>query len=419
MNFTLTNVISLSILALGTFISLMGVPVILHSGKWRLLPNRLLAFYLSCMGIIFAVTFLVRTALILDVYWLFRLPSPLYYLMFPAGFLYVKTLLRDRNKLDKKDYLHFIPGMLHFFEMLPYYLKSKEFKIRHITEILKDPFGSFAHNEGWLPPYLHNIIRGVMGIIYGALIVYVVLRFRSKYPGLKKTYPGLLVWLLVFGSMLFAFGVVVTYTLAWGRIIDPKSQSAVLMIGYSITQIITGFVLFLYPAYLYGMPRISMTPVERKENEMANKPFVPESQGISSETITEIQEDDNEIDAYSSEEALLMDIYQAYKIRLESLMIEKKPYLQEHYKVADLSRDLGIPQHHVTILLNRILKTRFNDYINYYRIQHIRQLIREHGLSHTLEGLAYMAGFSNRSTFIRAVQRVTGESPSRYFQVKK
>jgi AraC-like DNA-binding protein len=35
--------------------------------------------------------------------------------------------------------------------------------------------------------------------------------------------------------------------------------------------------------------------------------------------------------------------------------------------------------------------------------------------STTLEGLALEAGFGNRTTFIRAVKKLTGENPSIYF----
>ena len=418
MNFTIWNVINFAFLALGAFIALMGVPVLLHSGKWRLLPNRLLSIYLVCMGIVFGMTFLIQTGLIIRIYWLFRLPSPLYYIMFPAGFLYVKTLLRDRNKLAKTDYLHFIPAVLHFFELLPYYLKSREYKINHIAESLKDTFGSFAHSEGWLPPYMHNIIRGMMGAIYGALIVYIIIKFRARHPDLKKLYPGLFRWLMVFGSMMLAFGVIVSYSLIFGRTFDPKRQLNVLIISYATTQIITGFVLFLYPAYLYGMPRLLQKQNSNNDIITVEGAGNPETGSISAglrEIPAEREEEISQLESFTSEEALLIEIYQAYKERLETLMKEKQPYLQEHYKVADLARDLGIPQHHVTILLNRILNTRFNDYINHYRIQHIKVLIQKHGLTHTLEGFANMAGFSNRTTFIRAVQRVTGQSPSKYF----
>jgi AraC-like DNA-binding protein len=65
------------------------------------------------------------------------------------------------------------------------------------------------------------------------------------------------------------------------------------------------------------------------------------------------------------------------------------------------------------------MKMRFNDYVNQYRIRHVQLLIAEHGLTHSLEGLASLAGFSNRVTFTRAVQRMSGQSPSQYFGTNK
>jgi AraC-like DNA-binding protein len=296
--------------------------------------------------------------------------------------------------------------------MLPYYLKSDEYKLIHAAESIRNPFGAFTHNEGWLPSYMHNIIRGIMGMIYGIWIIYVLVKFRHKQPGLSKLYPGLSRWLWVFGTMMFIFGFIVSYTLFLGSWENPQNQALFMTIVFSTSQIITGFVLFMHPACLYGMPRLSGFS-EHKNDALIAPGAIPVESGTVAAMITDM--DIEQPDKYSNEDALLIEIYQAYKVKLEILMKEKQPYLKEHYKVSDLAKDLGIPQHHVTILLNRILNVRFNDYINRYRIQHIKLLIEKNGPSHTLEGFANMAGFSNRTTFIRAVQRVTGLSPSQYF----
>jgi len=418
MNFTIWNVINFTFLTLGAFIPLLSAVLILNRGKWRFLPNRLLSLYLLGMGVACMMTFLIQTRLILHVPWLYRLPSPLYYLMFPAGFLYVKTLLRDRNKLSPYEYLHALPAFLHFIELLPYHFKPMDYKIRHLTESLNNPVGAFIHDEGWLPSYQHNIIRGFMGLIYGLLIIYILIKFSQKHPSLTKLYPGLTQWLWFFGLMMSAFGLVLIYGLFLARWENISSQALFITISFSTTQIISGIVLFLHPAFLYGMPRLKyniMANVQRSASAIES--FMKQAGDIE---VTRIENDGlhNSLEHLPNEYPVLMETYLIYKNKLEGFMLEKQPYLQAHYKVSDLARELDIPQHHITILLNRILNTRFNDYINNYRINHIKQLIEKHGLTHTLEGFANMSGFSNRTTFIRAVQRVTGKSPSQYFVVK-
>jgi AraC-like DNA-binding protein len=98
-------------------------------------------------------------------------------------------------------------------------------------------------------------------------------------------------------------------------------------------------------------------------------------------------------------------------------MDEKKPYLEARYSISRLAIDLQIPKHHLTHLLNQVMHTRFTDYINQYRINHLQKEIAKGALEqHTLEALALEAGFNSRITFIRAVQRATGQNPSSFFK---
>jgi AraC-like DNA-binding protein len=62
---------------------------------------------------------------------------------------------------------------------------------------------------------------------------------------------------------------------------------------------------------------------------------------------------------------------------------------------------------------------RFTDYINEKRIHYMDEKIREGGLKQfTLEALALSAGFNSRVTFIRAVKKIKGVTPSEYFNKK-
>ncbi|ULQ55573.1 helix-turn-helix domain-containing protein [Flavihumibacter rivuli] len=423
MSFSIGNVINFVFLAIGSFLPLLLMIVLLSNGKWRFIPNRLLALYLFGMANACGMTFIQQSGLIYYVPWLFRLPSPFYYFMFPAGFLYVRMLLSDRNKLSWYDWLHFAPGVLHFFEMLPFYLKDREYKLWHISEVLKNPFGSFLHNEGWLPNYLHNIIRGTMGILYGLAILVLLVRFRRQNPEMKRLYPSYAKWLWTFGLMMTLFGCVFTWTLTFKGWTNPSHQVIILTIVYSSTQIIAGIVLFMNPSFLYGMPKISSHLAKVEAGNLVT--------GALDASIGHESKSAEVTDAVNSSEATLngqangiaslteLDtIYQVYREQIETFMQEKKPYLQPNYKIADLARDLKMPQHHITIVLNRVMQTRFNDFINRYRIEEIRKAIASHGLTHSLEGFAANAGFANRSTFIRAVERITGQTPSRYFLSK-
>jgi AraC-like DNA-binding protein len=110
-----------------------------------------------------------------------------------------------------------------------------------------------------------------------------------------------------------------------------------------------------------------------------------------------------------------LDYLIAYKPILELHLENNKPYLQQGYNIAKLSLETGIPQHHLSALLNKVYGVRFNDFINNYRIKHITDHFAQSGWHQmTLEGIASEAGFNSRTTFFNAIKKSTGLSPSEF-----
>ena len=115
-----------------------------------------------------------------------------------------------------------------------------------------------------------------------------------------------------------------------------------------------------------------------------------------------------------------LDYLLAYKPVLELHLETNKPYLQQGYNVAKLSLETGIPQHHLSALLNKVYGVRFNDFINQYRIRHITDYFDKSGWAQlTLEGIASEAGFNYRTTFFNAIKKSTGLSPSEFISKVK
>ena len=67
-------------------------------------------------------------------------------------------------------------------------------------------------------------------------------------------------------------------------------------------------------------------------------------------------------------------------------------------------------------MLNSYLNKSFIDYINQYRINWIKESLRNPEIvqNFTLEALAYSAGFSSRSAFYNAFKKLVGMSPVEY-----
>jgi YesN/AraC family two-component response regulator len=105
------------------------------------------------------------------------------------------------------------------------------------------------------------------------------------------------------------------------------------------------------------------------------------------------------------------------RIRLNSYMLQQKPFLKPHYKLKDLSDDLQMPLHQLSAFLNNRLGMHFTDYLNQFRIKYCEDLIKKEQPGRVnLKELVSRCGFHNRNTFTTAFKKFTGKTPSEYIR---
>ncbi len=104
------------------------------------------------------------------------------------------------------------------------------------------------------------------------------------------------------------------------------------------------------------------------------------------------------------------------KVQLDTLMLEKKPYLNSKLMKSDLAEMLGVNNPELARLLNENIGMNFFEYVNYYRIKEFVALAKtEKAQQLTFYGLAQEAGFNSKTTFNKAFKKLMGTSPSAYF----
>jgi len=158
---------------------------------------------------------------------------------------------------------------------------------------------------------------------------------------------------------------------------------------------------FFFPFILYGLPR------------------VPES-------ILTVNIEDVTIDPEPIEERKTTNHYETHYLnsidqKANFYIQEFQPYLQPNFNLAQLSAQIHIPIHHLYYYFREEKKQHFNDYINEWRINHAKNLIKK-GLikEHTLEAIGLISGFPNRNSFSATFRKVEGIPPRTYVsQIKK
>ena len=106
---------------------------------------------------------------------------------------------------------------------------------------------------------------------------------------------------------------------------------------------------------------------------------------------------------------------QEYLRRLEDFMQSEKPYFEADLTIEKLARQLHVPRHYLTQVLNEQLGKNFYLYINEYRVKEVKQRLLEPGSAHlTLLAIAYESGFNSKSTFNTVFKKLTNMTPSQF-----
>ena len=108
------------------------------------------------------------------------------------------------------------------------------------------------------------------------------------------------------------------------------------------------------------------------------------------------------------------------RTRIEVLIGQQKTFLKTHYTLARIAEDISIPYYQLSAFVNLILKQRYNDLINQYRINYCLELLRDkkNGIPKVHE-LANACGFGNRNTFINAFKKYVHTTPIEYLNQLK
>ncbi len=102
--------------------------------------------------------------------------------------------------------------------------------------------------------------------------------------------------------------------------------------------------------------------------------------------------------------------------RLNDLINEKELFKDNNIKIEDLACLVDMPSYKLSSILNQTYQINFNILINRYRVNYIKDILKESKSLHdyTIEGLAQKAGFPSRSTFYKVFKKETGLTPIEY-----
>lgn len=95
------------------------------------------------------------------------------------------------------------------------------------------------------------------------------------------------------------------------------------------------------------------------------------------------------------------------------IMDTDKLYLDPDINLDILSRKLNVTPHQLSQFLNEYCHTRFNHFINKYRIEEAKRILSQNPEANIIS-VAYHVGFNSKSTFNKIFKQYTGKTPSDY-----
>lgn len=125
-----------------------------------------------------------------------------------------------------------------------------------------------------------------------------------------------------------------------------------------------------------------------------------------------------ELVSTNNQEPLLVEESFQYEDELKricSLVEDEQLYLDPNLTLKQLSKRSKINTSQLSYIINSGLDKNFNDFINEYRIETIKEQLKDPSKSQlSILAIAYDCGFNSKATFNRVFKKFTSLSPSSF-----
>ncbi|MCA6074457.1 helix-turn-helix domain-containing protein [Fulvivirga sedimenti] len=384
MNYNFYDIIAL----VASSLSLLSCGIFIFINKSGSIPRIFLTLAIGGVGYGLFITTLLNSRLIEEMPFLYRTAMPIAFIIGPSCYYYITTSLIQPLVFPKKFFLHLIPFMLAFIVNIPFLIKTNQEKIDILQRRYTGDINLLSGPDGWITGSQMATILGIFSILYLFQSFRILLKNKNE---IRRSDPASFWWYLYLLIALSFIFLSLIYSAA-----HPD------MSAYNSFTIIFSFLMISLLIYLFTRPDILYGTLVEKIEEGNVKSFGFKQDNPLSES------DQNAVDP-----ALIP----VYKKKIEECIDKDKPYLRRDLRITDLSKQLDIPRHHLSWVVNNIYNLNFNDFINKNRLSYIESNFSNDEFKRmTLEGIAYDAGFNSRTTFTHAVKKFYNCTPSEHFK---
>jgi AraC-like DNA-binding protein len=294
------------------------------------------------------------------------------------------------HSLSAVRFVQFLTPLFFYFSVLFYTNPSFKFRITDLKFLLFPLaflicLGCVALGYDSPFEYLSIILILVQALFYTGLSYITIRKHQRKIQQFSSNTEGIdLNWLEYIILVVFIVNIIyVIYNLFY----DPQS------LNFFINTV---FLLVIYFVGYYSLKQKEIYPLEEKQREE----LISIDEGSDSEEVKR---------KLISDEELL-------KIRtnLENMMENQKPYLDSELNLIKLAEMLSVSTHHLSYVINTGFGKNFFQYVNEFRVEHAKKLLKEPNSKLSILGIAYESGFNSKTSFNTTFKKLTGQTPSEF-----
>lgn len=329
--------------------------------------------------------------------------TPFYYAAPACFYLYVTGFLQHRKRLQKMEWLHFIPALLAVIHVIPWHLSVIPDWNLVGTQLAQKGYFFLNVKTGLFPPYFHYIFRPLMVIGYLCASWIAVIRLKNK-PQQFFDSEGRkwIIFFLRIGTFFQVFGLA-PFMLKYLNI--PYVNTYFIILNCLALLLILWYTLHK-PYIFYGYLLVAVNWNKK-----------PEAGENSTDNLLVPLKTENPIASPSKAKKfnLLDEQLAGYALAMKEIMEREQLYLLHDFQIMDLAAKLNLPIHHCSFVINKHIGKNFRDWINGYRIDHFLKQYPLKSDKITIEAMASEAGFKSHATFYNAFKKETGLMPTAYF----
>lgn len=371
--------------------------------------NKTLGLSLMFYSIFFLAGFLwYQLGYIVKSPHLIRTINPLMFFTMPLFYFYVRNTVKGIKGVQRYDWIHFLPGLFHFIELIPFYMMSYQEKLDIAQQLIESPNLLDELASGIIPGVYVDFVRIVLQLTYLVASCKLILNLDPKFffdINSLKLKNWLFVSVFWMGILVFSHtGYFVLEVMGNYGIATFSWIANLFAIG--ILSALTALTLYInfHPEWVYS--ETPKGPLFKKALQKIKNIEMQEAVITVDESLEYAESSELDVN--------LIEI----KTRIENLFVAKV-YMEHDLSASDFAEKIEVSPRQLSTIIRKIYGKGYKELINFWRVQAAIELIEAGYLSNrTIESLCKEVGFNSRITFFNVFKKEIGIGPSDYFEGK-